>query len=65
MTHKTTVAYSRAQMGTAARLQELVDAGDFSVITPIAKATLVKILEAAERTRELSANQKQLLRSLQ
>ncbi|MBI2925378.1 MAG: hypothetical protein HYY24_06700 [Verrucomicrobia bacterium] len=61
LTHATTVAYSRAQTGTAAILQELVDDGDFRVITPIPATTLAKILEAAQRTRELSDSQKELV----
>ena len=61
LTHATTVAYSRAQTGTAAVLQELVDDGDFRLITPIPATTLAKIVKAARRTRELSDSQKQLL----
>ena len=61
LTHATTVAYSRAQEGAAATLQQLVDDGDFRLITPIPTATLAKILKGAHQSRELSNSQKRLL----
>ena len=61
LTQATTVAYSRAQTGAAARLQELVDYGEFHPLTPIPAATLARILKGALQSRELSASQRQLV----
>jgi hypothetical protein len=61
LTHATTVAYSRAQAGTAARLQALVEGGHFRLIAPIPPPTLAKILKGAHQSRELSDRQKQLV----
>jgi hypothetical protein len=61
LTQATTVAYSRAKTGALARLQELVDYGQFHPIRPIPTATLAKILQGGHKSRELSACQKQLI----
>jgi hypothetical protein len=61
LTQATTVAYSRAQAGKASKLEELVDAGDFSVITAVSIIVLANVLRGAHQTRQLSTSQKQLL----
>jgi len=61
LTHKTTVAYSRAQIGTATKLNKLIAQGIFTRITPVASATLHKIVSGARSTRQLSQSQKRLL----
>jgi hypothetical protein len=61
LTHQTTVAYSRAQVGTAAKLDELVQSGEFTLTKPVPPATLQKLLQGARNTRELSAANKRLI----
>lgn len=61
LTHRSTVAYSRAQPGPAAKLQELVEGGHFRQMPRIPTATLTKILTGARQSRELSDSQKQLV----
>ena len=61
LTHDTTVAYSRSQIGTDAKLDGLITQGVFTVVTPVPGATLQKILEGARNSRELSADKKRLI----
>jgi hypothetical protein len=61
LTHKTTVAYSRAQIGTTEKLKELIEQGVFSEVTAVPPATLQRILLGAHATRELAADKKRLL----
>jgi hypothetical protein len=61
LTHETTVAYSRSQVGTAPKLDELIAQGDFILVTTVPPATLQKILEGARASRELSADKKLLV----
>lgn len=61
LNHATAVAYSRAQIGTVAKLAVLIQQGAFSVVTTVSAATLNKLLAGAQRSRELSAIQKQLV----
>jgi hypothetical protein len=61
LTHATPVAYSRAQAGTVARLQALVEGGHFRLIAPIPPPTPAKMLKGAHQSRELSDSQKQLV----
>jgi hypothetical protein len=61
LTHATSVAFSRAQIGTESALQRLVQEGSFSLISPILSAALGKILKGARQSRELSERQKALV----
>lgn len=61
LNHATVVAYSRAQIGTVAKLEGLIQQGAFSVVTMVTAATLNKILVDAQRSRELSASQRELV----
>lgn len=61
LTHDTSVAYSRSQVGTVAKLEELIGQGVFTEVTPVPPATLQKILQGARDTRELSADKKRLI----
>lgn len=61
LTHPTTVAYSRAQIGTAAKLDALVRAGDFALVTAVPAVTLRRILQGGLASRELSAAKKRLI----
>src|SRR6266542_2820635 len=46
LTQATTLAYSRAKAGTACKLEELVAAGDFSMITKVPTTVLAKALRS-------------------
>jgi hypothetical protein len=61
LTQKTTIAYSRFQMGAISGLEEAVRQGLFTEITPISQATLLKILDGARRTKEMPKAAKVLL----
>lgn len=61
LSQATAVAYSRAQVGTVAKLDALVQAGTFSVITPVSTPTLEKILAGARVTPELSEAKRNLV----
>jgi len=61
LTHDTTVAYSRSQIGTNAKLDELIKQGVFTVVTSVSGATLQKILDGAWNSRELSSDKKRLI----
>jgi len=61
LTHTTTVAYSRSQIGTVQKLERLVQAGDFAEVTPLPAATLQRVLQGARDSRELSAASKLLI----
>ncbi len=61
LTHRTTVAYSRSQIGSAPKLGLLIEQGIFTEVTPVPPATLQKILEGAQVSRELSADKKRLV----
>ena len=61
LTHATTAAYSRAKAGSAAALAESIANGSFTVVSPIPQATLVKIIDGARKSDELSASNKKLL----
>jgi len=61
LTHSTTVAYSRHQIGRAERLEALTESGDFSVITTVSEQTLKKILEGARNSPQIPQAQKKLL----
>jgi hypothetical protein len=63
LTHPTTVAYSRHEMGSAAGLELAVRHGLFTIITPVPTVTLAKILDGARRSRELPKAAKDLLSS--
>jgi hypothetical protein len=61
LTHRTTVMYSRAQVGTAAKLDQLIQQGVFTQVTAVPRGTLEKILQGARVSRELSADKKRLV----
>ena len=61
LTHDTTVAYSRSQIGTAAKLEALIQQCVFTEVTAVPAATLQKILQGARDSRELSADKKRLI----
>ncbi len=61
LTHNTTVAYSRSQVGTAGKLEELIGQRAFTEVTPVPPETLQRILRGARATRELSADKKRLI----
>ena len=61
LTHGTTVAYSRSQIGAIAKLDALIAQGVFTEVTSVPEATLQKILAGARITRELSADKKRLV----
>jgi len=61
LTHNTTVACSRSQIGTDAKLDALIQQGYFFVITSVPEPALQKILQAARESRELSADKKRLI----
>jgi len=61
LTHATTVAYSRAKAGSAAKLTESVTKSLFTVVTPIPQPTLAKIIDGARKSDELSSSNKKLL----
>jgi hypothetical protein len=61
LTHETTVAYSRSIVGTAEKLEDLIQNGHFTDVAPVPPATLQRILEGARITRALSADKKLLI----
>jgi hypothetical protein len=61
LTHATSVAYSRALVGNAEKLDELVKAGHFTEVTSLPAATLQKVLQGARDSRELSGANKSLI----
>lgn len=61
LTHQTTVAYSRSQVGTTAKLDELIEQNVFTAVTSVPPATLQKILQGARDSRELPADKKRLI----
>jgi hypothetical protein len=61
LTQQTTVAYSRSQVGTAVKLDELIAQRVFTVVTFVPPSTLQKIMQGARHSRELSADKKRLI----
>jgi hypothetical protein len=61
LTHKTSVAYSRHRAGPVAGLQELINNGSFSVISPVPPTTPQRILDGARRSPQIPENKKALL----
>ena len=61
LTHATTIAYSRHRAGPVTGLQELIDNGSFSVITPVPAGTLQKILNGARQSAQIPVTKKALL----
>ncbi len=61
LTHKTTVAFSRHQSGEVTALEELIKRGEFSIIEPIGKTVLSKIVIAAMSSPQLPPAMKKLL----
>lgn len=61
LTHDTTVADSRAQVGTSAKLEELIGQRVFTEVTPVPPSTLQRILQGARDSRELSADKKRFI----
>jgi hypothetical protein len=61
LTHQTTVAYSRSQVGTTAKLDYLIEQGVFTEVTAVPAVTLQRILSGARDSRELSADKKRLI----
>lgn len=59
--HPTTVAYSRHKTGFATGLQQAIDSGFFTEITPVPAATLRKIIECGRRSPELTEAAKRML----
>lgn len=57
----TTMAYSRAHSGKATNFERAVSEKKFSIITPVPKATLKKIIDGAHNSPELSEAKKRLL----
>jgi len=57
----TTVAYSRALVGTVANVELLINQGHFVPVTAIPAVTLDWILQGARDSRELSADKKRLI----
>lgn len=61
LTHKTTIAYSRRKRGNAGGLEKALALGEFVELPSLTPATLLKIIEGARRTRELSSADQALL----
>jgi hypothetical protein len=61
LTHETTVAFSRFQIGKASGLERLVAQSLFSFVSSVPSATLHKILKAAHTSSELPLAAKTLL----
>lgn len=57
----TTIAYSRAHSGKAINFERAISEKKFSIITPVSKETLTKIIEGARNSPELSEAKKRLL----
>jgi hypothetical protein len=62
LTHQTTVAYSRSQVGTTTKLDDLIEQGVFTEVTSVSATTLERILRGARDSREISADKKRLIR---
>lgn len=59
--HKTTVAYSRRKRGNATGLEKSLELGEFVELPSVSAETLLKIIEGARRTPELSKADQALL----
>ncbi|MCX7045994.1 MAG: hypothetical protein NTX50_10990 [Candidatus Sumerlaeota bacterium] len=61
LSHRTTVAYSRAVSGSSEALERAIQKGDFCFLDKLPKAALRKAIEGAHKSRELSEAKKKLL----
>ena len=61
LTQATTIAYSRAQAGPVAAIEQLIRDGQFFEVQKIPAATLAKIVAGARQSPQLSPAHKKLL----
>lgn len=61
LTQATTIAYSRAQAGPVAAIEQLIHDGQFFEVQKVPAATLAKIIAGAQQSPQLSPAHKKLL----